>query len=518
MLAHKLLELRASAICDLYEMKASERHRWVRIFLEAMIDAPKHLWHPVVFVIDEIHVLCPEKGSGESEASDAIIGLATRGRKRGFCLIGATQRIGKFRKDAAAELMNILVGMTFIDIDRKRAAEALGIPKSEERKFFDEIKVATEGSFWALGRAISKERVLVKIGPIKTSHAQPGSAKHAAEAPPTPEKVKAFLPKLADLPKMAEEKAKTEAELRQENRSLKAQLAAKPKTVERVMKTNWNVVAPEAKEVIKKVEIPVIKPKEILRLERAMSAAVLAAGKAQDAGATLRGFSDKVAGQLAKIEKAQRGAMIAPPPPKSVISHVPGRPVSTKIVVTPPRDGRIGLRGEDFRTEPDEVSPKQKKVLDALAEFAAIGRQSVPRKWIAARSGSSHRSSSFANNLSSLRSSGLIEYDGGAMIRLTDDGHKLVGNTSELTADEMKESCLKLLSPKQRQIFEALYHIYPEIAAREDIAGEIKCSPISSSFANNLSSLRSAGMIEERRDGTERLSDWVMVERVAQGA
>ncbi|MGH9388716.1 MAG: helicase HerA domain-containing protein, partial [Vicinamibacteria bacterium] len=169
MLAHRLLELRASTICDLYEMKASERHRWVRLFLEAVIDAPKHLWHPVIFVIDEIHTLCPEKGAGESEAADAIIGLATRGRKRGYCLIGATQRIGKFRKDAAAELLNIFVGMTFIDIDRKRAAESLGIPKSEERKLFDVIKVTEPGNFWALGSAVSKERVLVHVGPLKTT-------------------------------------------------------------------------------------------------------------------------------------------------------------------------------------------------------------------------------------------------------------------------------------------------------------------------------------------------------------
>ncbi|MFI5110140.1 MAG: helicase HerA domain-containing protein [Terriglobales bacterium] len=89
LVAHKLLELRASAVCDLYEMKPFARHEWVQRFLDAMIDAPKALWHPCVVMVDEAHVYCPEKGAGESLAADSMIGLATRGRKRGFCL-GAT--------------------------------------------------------------------------------------------------------------------------------------------------------------------------------------------------------------------------------------------------------------------------------------------------------------------------------------------------------------------------------------------------------------------------------------------
>src|SRR5579864_5666078 len=44
--AQRLLELRASAVCDLYEMKPQERHSYVQLFLESLIDAPKTLWHP----------------------------------------------------------------------------------------------------------------------------------------------------------------------------------------------------------------------------------------------------------------------------------------------------------------------------------------------------------------------------------------------------------------------------------------------------------------------------------------
>jgi uncharacterized protein DUF87 len=224
LVAHKLLELRASAVCDLYEMKPFARHEWVRNFCEALIDAPKSLWHSCVVIVDEAHTFCPEKGAGESVASESVIGLATRGRKRGYAIILATQRLGKLRKDAAAELLNVMIGGTFIDIDRKRAADALGVYGKDQHEFFDQIKVLKRGLFFSLGPAISDERVLLEVGSVRTTHPEAGSSKHSAEPPPAPEAIARLLPKLSDLPKAAEEKAKTEADYRAQIRDLKSQL------------------------------------------------------------------------------------------------------------------------------------------------------------------------------------------------------------------------------------------------------------------------------------------------------
>src|SRR5216683_2231730 len=130
LLAKKLLELNVSAIIDLYELHYQDRKHFVRIFLESMINAPKTLWHPCLVVIDEAHKFCPEKEA--SEASIAVIDLATLGRKRGFCAILATQRISKLNKDVAAECNNKLIGRTGLDIDRKRAGEELGFTTKEQ--------------------------------------------------------------------------------------------------------------------------------------------------------------------------------------------------------------------------------------------------------------------------------------------------------------------------------------------------------------------------------------------------
>jgi uncharacterized protein len=237
LLAHRLLETRASCVCDLYEMKPSERHHWVRLFLEALIDAPKKLWRPTIVIVDEAHTFCPEKGAGESEASDAMTALPTRGRKRRFCAIWATQRLGKLRKDASAELLNRLIGPTFEDVDLKRAAELLSI-RSEDRRAFDaQMRVLEPGNFFALGRAITKERLLVRVGNVRTSH-EIEDAKYGSEPPPTPDKIKALLPKLADLPKQAEEQAKTVAQFQSEIRSLKAQLRIRPSVAQEVKVTD----------------------------------------------------------------------------------------------------------------------------------------------------------------------------------------------------------------------------------------------------------------------------------------
>jgi hypothetical protein len=44
----------------------------------------------------------------------------SQGRKRGYAGIIATQRLSKFRKDAAAEANNVMIGRTWLDatIDR----------------------------------------------------------------------------------------------------------------------------------------------------------------------------------------------------------------------------------------------------------------------------------------------------------------------------------------------------------------------------------------------------------------
>ena len=78
LLAKKLLETHVSAIIDLYELKQHERIAFVKKFLDAMTNAKKELWHPVLIFIDETHIFCPESKSGKAESTSAVIDMLTR--------------------------------------------------------------------------------------------------------------------------------------------------------------------------------------------------------------------------------------------------------------------------------------------------------------------------------------------------------------------------------------------------------------------------------------------------------
>ena len=500
LVAHKLLELNASAVCDLYEMKSSQRHAWVRAFLEAIVDAPKTLWHPVLIIVDEAHNFAPEKGFGESEASDAMIDLATKGRKRGFCAIFATQRLGKLRKDAAAELTNVLIGQTFIDIDRKRAAECLGIPHSDQRKFFDEMKVVDPGNFWALGRAISKERILTQVGGVTTTHPEPGSSKQSSEPPPAPAKIKSLLAKLADLPKEAEQKARTEAELRAEVVNLKRALAAKPVPVEQVTAT-------------KIVEVPVFGKSEMRDVREALKSMekildrILAVDKTWDQHVNL--INDKFQNTKFSLNKLSE-----------LVAHAAGvnsSPTAVPLVPlmrpSPWREGPAVKHA--VKSIPDSVlSPVAKTIYDqasrednnglsayALGLIKTMARRhpmQVTRGQLAVLSGRSIRSSAFSGAFVEIQRAGMVRHNG-SLYLLTDLGLEAGGaaDHSPQSPREKQDTWKQALPTYERSLFEVLLSVYPEGLTREELAARAGKSIKSSAFSGAVVSLRKNGLSDD---------------------
>lgn len=465
MTAQRLLELRACAVIDLYEMKPSERHSYVKLFLESMIDAPKNLWHPVVVILDEAHVYCPEKGAGESEASEAVIGMATRGRKRGYCLIPATQRLGKFRKDAAAEMLNVAIGGTFIDIDRKRAADALGVYGHDVNAFFDEIRLLERGNFYFLGPAISDQRILVKIGAVETTHPEAGSSKHAAEPPPTPDKIKAMLPKLADLPKEAEEKAKSIADLQKQVRELKAELKQRPTEI-------------QSKVEEKIIEVPVIKPEQLQEL----------ANQAQ----SLRQIADTLTAALGSARRQ---------PVTPAARPVLGAP-SPRSVAPAPSNGN----GDH------ELKGPERKILRAMAELLSIGKDCPPKTMVAAWSGYSPLGGAFGNPIGSLRSKGLIDYPQPGTVKLTEDGHAAAGDADAPDQEEIWRRIEMTCSGPEQKILRALLdNAGAEEIAKVDLADKAGYSPIGGAFGNPIGALRTKGLLDYPRQGMVKAADWLFL-------
>ena len=168
-LARRVREHRASVVLDLEGLEVEQQIRCAAGFLTALFDAPREHWFPALVVVDEAQMFAPVAAGEMAEDTRrmtlaAMTNLMCRGRKRGLAGIVATQRLAKLAKNVAAEASNFLMGRTFLDIDMVRAADLLGM----ERRQAERIRELDRGHFLALGPAITRLPVAVKIGPVRS--------------------------------------------------------------------------------------------------------------------------------------------------------------------------------------------------------------------------------------------------------------------------------------------------------------------------------------------------------------
>lgn len=476
-LADRLLETGVSAILDIYDIKKHERMSFVRIFLETVMNAPKRLWHPVLFGIDEIHLFCPEKEHAESTA--AVIDLATRGRKRGFALLGATQRIAKFNKDAAAELLNKLIGRTGLDTDVKRAADELGMSPKEA---FNLLRNLTPGDFWAFGPALSDEVRGVRVGPVFTTH--PKSGQRSLVAPPKPSAaILKVLPQLADLPKEAEAEKNAVEDLRKENVQLKRELHAHqcPKVlVDSValgkshdqgfnagLKKGANTGYFRAVDMYEK------RIKALLDLPHEL---------------------DKAEKELTKTIEASKQVQ------KSL------RPAATNVASEP--FGSAPVKGEGYLMVDDphgerEALPKiQRTILDALAWLASKGIERPQIKMLSAIA--NYSGGHFTNTIGSMRTAGLLDKTGDSRVGMTEHGAALA--IAKEDERPIPEQWMDGMSSAEQKIFRVVVDAHPDPLSRDDVSERSGYS--GGHFTNTLGALRTKGAIDYPSKGWVGLTSW----------
>lgn len=473
-LARRLLELGVSAILDLYELQAPERIEFVKLFLEELIDAPKALWHPALVIIDEAHQFCPEKGSAES--GPAVIDLMTRGRKRGFCGVLATQRLSKLHKDAAAEANVKLIGRATLDVDVKRASEELQITPSEGRTHLQALR---PGQFFAYGPGLSDVVHRIHVGPVKTTHPEPGQA--SAPVPPPRAKVQKILAKLADLPKEAEQELRTAAELQRRVHELERQLAAKPAPPA--------PPPPPAPVAPKVVEIPALGKDVAHRLARAAEKVVAAAGELQSIGRAVLGAIGASETTASLLLEQLRRPTAAPP---SIARRGPAP--------TPPRSPRE-ISPNDMGPS---VSPVSQKILDGLAELEMMGAQEPAREMVAFIAGYTNLTSKgLVNALGALRTAGLIDYPAQGRIALSEAGRRQAAAAGPYTDPiELQRRIVRMLGGASERILRPLLDAYPADLGREELAAAAGYTNLTSKgLVNALGRLRTLGFVDYPTQG-----------------
>lgn len=148
------------------------------------------------------------------------------------------------------------------------------------------------------------------------------------------------------------------------------------------------------------------------------------------------------------------------------------------------------------------LSGPQQRILNTLATFELLGKQSADKSNVAVFSDASPTSSSYGNNLGALRSLGLIDYPRAGEVALTEEGRKLANaEASFSTLQELYQAWYTKLSSPQVRILEQLVASRGEIIDRTELAEKAGASATSSSYGNNLGTLRSLGLIDYRSGG-----------------
>ncbi|KAB0682575.1 ATP-binding protein [Aureimonas leprariae] len=168
-IALRIREHRASVVLNLEGLDAEVQMSCAAAFLNGLFEADHAHWFPMLIAVDEAQLFAPAiAGEVSDEARKVSLGAMTnlmcRGRKRGLAGIVATQRLAKLAKNVAAEASNFLMGRTFLDIDMARAADLLGMDRKGAERFRD----LEPGHFVALGPALSRRPVAVRIGSVET--------------------------------------------------------------------------------------------------------------------------------------------------------------------------------------------------------------------------------------------------------------------------------------------------------------------------------------------------------------
>ena len=412
---------------------------------------------------------CPQASKQESEALAAVVDLVTRGRKRGFCGILATQRISKLHKDATAELLNKFIGRTSQDIDMKRAADELGFRTDADEKSLRDLE---EGEFFVFGPAISKAVQKVKIDKVVTHHPEIGEdVRSLKPIAPTP-KIKAMLQKLSDVPGQAKQELHDVESLRSELRKRDHELRelrsqqGKPKEIQKVVvdKAAVHKAMTEGVALGKKQAA-----QRVIALLTKVSIIFQQVIKEQTAYAT----------QL--VEKVEPYVFDRPLPLRAV------EPTTPKREVVSPSDEEVKLM----------AGPR--KILTYLAQYFP---NRMTRGQVGGYTGYASTGGTFQNYLSQLKKVGFIDETSNGLAA-TEEGRNFLGEIPEAprTANDVFHMWRGKLPAGPRKMFEILYTMWQDgnelKLTREDLAEQSGFTASGGTFSNYLSLLRRNKLIVE---------------------
>lgn len=467
-----------SCILDLSLMTKGEMARFAAAFLETLYRRNRNSMH---LVVDEADAFAPQRTFGIDDAKTlgAMQTVVRRGRARGIGVTMITQRPQVLSKDVLTQadvLITLRLGHPK-DIDAIEEWVNVHADPREAKSMIDSLPDLPTGTAWVWAPMLKIfEKVAIRRRTTFDSSATP----KPGEKTITPKVLAPIdLKRLGQEISQAAEEQKANspdalrrriAELERDRGGLEAARAGEKMLVDQIQQMETELIALRKRSILinaAKTQFQELAERMQHLADAAQNFAQALEPLSEPAAKSTPPAVEVVWPEFDKFEEAKRGV-----------------PASVEVSV------------------PADVTIPQMRILEALARCLSIRREHVSRTWVAFLSGASPKSSSFTNNLGSLRTRGLIDYINGLVV-LTDKGRLHVKfSKPALTPGELHNRVIEMLPAPQGRLLSELLKRPMTSIPRPKLAELAGASPTSSSFTNNLGAMRSLGLIDYGAGGT----------------
>jgi hypothetical protein len=509
LIASVVAGLEQPVIIDLEHLSKGKQIRFVATFLEKLYELNRR---PRLLIADEAQRWAPQKpiSPDHTICLGATEDIAKLGRKHGLGRLFVTQRGAGFNKEVA-ELMDVMIAhRTPGVLDQERVRDWLqanmgkaateDVMGSEKRGEAPIIAGLRKGEvFIASAHPDMKmfERIQVRDRTTFDSSATPGLGKKRTEpkvlAQPDLEALRTEMSdtiqraKQDDPKELRKQLVEAKKQITVLTRDLAAIESAPPKMMMQttILEPEWDELQKLWDKFMNDTKVRTMKK---IETSKGISVGVIAQRSFPQERLAEAVLSDGTMGE------GWRGT--------SAMSRQPETVVASTYVEKP----RVRTAPAGSTIHPDLKWP-QKRILDALAWMEVI-QTHTPQHWtlIAMLAQQSPKSSGFVNNVSILRSNGFLEGNRGNGLSLTDAGRSIaVAPDVPLSTEELMTAIKgKITAPQYRILWFLVRKMEPVIDSWEKVAEHSQQSATSSGFVNNVSVLRSMGLLRgNRRTGLE---------------
>lgn len=421
---------------------------------------------------------CPEKGQGESVATQPVIDLMSQGGKRLFCGILITQRFSKLHNDAMAEANNVFIGRTWMDNDQERAGKYLGMSLAERR----ELRVLPQGEFYAFGPALSETGVIrFKGDKAITKPPKPGERSNF-KPPKASDAIKDIVNQIDDLPEVAEQEARTIEEFRQQAKKRESDLLGEIQVLK----------ADLAKAVVPTEEqVYLISDEKLAELQ----------DRIDDYFKPFSQFVDNAQTTATRIESLvadMRG--VIPAAPKHPFQALPARmavavDTEKKKVTTEWKPSKSPEQVRKNLIEPTgELTDNQRLMINGVGMLHRLGYNSPTLAQVGAVIGKYHNSGPIRGAFNKLHAQGYAVIDSDNHIQLTEMGLREASTPPVNSRAELHNMWLDRVKGNEQAFLRELIGQFPHAYELSDLGAAIGKNINSGPIRGALNSLADKGL------------------------